>query len=106
MSVPLSVTFRAVPRSEAILERIQHHLNKLEAHSLPITHCRVTVDSPHRHHRHGKHYTVCISLSVRGRELVINRDPSARQSREDLYASVDEAFAEARRSVMTHLARA
>ena len=105
MSVPLHVTFRSVPRSDAIVERIHHHLRKLEAHDLPITRCRVTVDSPHRHQRHGKHYTVCISLSVPGRELVISRDPSERQSREDLYASVDEAFAEARRTVATHLAR-
>jgi ribosome-associated translation inhibitor RaiA len=105
MKVPLQITFRAVPRSDAIVNRIMHHVAKLEAHCDSIVSCHVTIDAPHRQKAHGRHYAVRIAIGVPGRELVVSRDPAERREREDAYTSVDEAFIDARRLVATHTRR-
>jgi cold shock CspA family protein/ribosome-associated translation inhibitor RaiA len=75
MKTPLQVKFRNMPRSQAIEDNIREKASKLESFYDRIMSCRVVVAAPHRHHRKGKAYEVCIDLAVPGDELVINRWP-------------------------------
>ena len=75
METPLQITFRNMPRSNAIEENVREKAAKLESLYDGITSCRVIVEAPHRHHHKGKAYVVRIDLAVPGGELVINRAP-------------------------------
>ena len=94
MEIPLQITFRNMPRSQAIENNIREKASKLESFYDRIMSCRVIVEAPHRHHRKGKTYEVRIDLTVPGGELVINHSPkrlkavkSAWQSRQRLSSS-------------------
>ena len=75
MEIPLQITFRNMPPSQAIEDTIREKASKLESFYDRIMSCRVIVEAPHRHHRKGKAYEVRIDLTVPGGELVINRSP-------------------------------
>jgi ribosome-associated translation inhibitor RaiA len=99
MLVPLQISFRNGTNSDAACERIRHHVAKLEDVSPRIIACHVTVDVPHRHHRHGRHYSVRIALHVPRRRVMVTRDPAQNENRNDPYAAIDEAFGEAARQL-------
>jgi ribosomal subunit interface protein len=106
MQVPLQITFRAVPPSPVVRERVEHHVAKLETFFDRITSCHVTLDAPHRHRSQGNHFSVRIDINVPGREVVVTRDPAERSVREDLFGAIDEAFADASRLIEEHARRA
>lgn len=105
MQIPLRITFRDLPVSEAIETRIREHAAKLEKHCARLTGCNVTVDAPHRHKHQGNHFRVRIDLSVPGSVLVVNRDPPEQRSHEDAHAAVEAAFDEADRLLRDHSGR-
>lgn len=92
MPTNLQITFRALPKSDAIEATVREKALKLEALYDKISHCRVMIESPHRHHHKGKQYHVRIDLSVPGQELVVNHDPGRYESHEDAYVAVRDAF--------------
>ena len=75
MEIPLQITFRNMPRSEAIEDNIREKASKLDSFYDRIMSCRVVVEASHRQHRKGKAYEVRIDLTLPGGELVINRSP-------------------------------
>lgn len=75
---PLQVTFRNVEPLAAMELRIRSEAAKLETFYNRIMGCRVSVESPHRHHRGGSPYHVRIDLTVPGGELVVKHEPSLR----------------------------
>jgi ribosomal subunit interface protein len=99
METPVQITFRDMPGSPALEEKIREHAAKLERYFERITRCRVVVEAPHRHHHKGKIYHVRIDISVPGHELVVNRDPKENHAHEDLYVALSDAFAAAERQV-------
>lgn len=98
MQIPLQITFRDFPPSEAIAAKIRQQAEKLHRFSDRITSCRVVVEAPHQHHRQGNIYHVRINLNVQGEELAIDR-ASQNQSHEDLYVAIRDAFAVAQRQL-------
>ena len=76
MEIPLQITFRNMPPSEAIERNIREKTAKLDSFYERITSCRVIVEAPHRHHHKGKAYEVRIDLTVPGGEIVINHAPA------------------------------
>jgi ribosome-associated translation inhibitor RaiA len=86
------ITFRDFPHSDAVDEHVRRRAAKLETFYRPITRCRVVLESPHRHHHHGKQYRVCICLSVPGEEIVIDHPNGNDRRYEDLHAAIDCAF--------------
>ena len=75
---PLQITFRSgisVPDSELW---IRSEAAKLENFYRRIMACRVTVESPHRHHKEGSPYHVRIDLTVPCGELVVKHEPTLR----------------------------
>jgi ribosomal subunit interface protein len=102
MQTPLQVTFHGIEPSEPIEAYVRSRADKLQRFFDRITGCHVTIEAPHRHKRHGNHYRIRIDLVVPGEELVVARDPERRRSHEDAYASIDDAFDDARRLLEDH----
>lgn len=103
MQVPLQITCRDFPLSEAIEAKIRQQVEKLHRFSDRITSCRVVVEAPHQHHRHGNIY-LRINLTLPGKELVIHRSSSQNHAHEDLYVAIaiHDAFAVAQRQLQSY----
>jgi ribosomal subunit interface protein len=102
MQTPLQITFRDFAQSDAIESYVRTRAEKLQRFSDRITGCHVTLETPHRHKRHGHHHRVRIEIVVPGAEIVVTRDPAERKNNEDLYASIDSAFDDAQRRLADH----
>jgi cold shock CspA family protein len=99
MQLPVQITFRDIPRSDAIEAAIRDKVAKLEQVYDRIMGCRVVVEAPHRHRHKGKLYHVRVDLTVPGGELVASRGPNAHHSHVDAYVAVRDAFEAARRQL-------
>ncbi|MDJ0734780.1 MAG: HPF/RaiA family ribosome-associated protein [Nostocaceae cyanobacterium] len=97
MILPLQITFRNMSPSEAVEAKIRQYAEKLERFYNHIISCRVIVEAPHQHHRHGNLYHISIDLTVPNGELVINRQSSKRQSHQNIYVAIRDAFDAAKR---------
>lgn len=94
MDTPLQVTFRDLPHSPALGEKIRERAERLQELSPRITSFRVTLERRHRHKRHGREYNVRIDLRVPEREIVVNQDHD-----EDVYVALRDAFEAAERQL-------
>ncbi|GAB4169483.1 MAG: ribosome-associated translation inhibitor RaiA [Rhodocyclaceae bacterium] len=92
MSVPLQITVREFPHSEALDAAIREKVEKLAEFYPHIMGCRVVVEIPHKHKHQGRFFNVRLDITVPGSELVINRD-----LHEDPNVALRDAFGAARR---------
>lgn len=72
---------------------------KLEKFYDHITSCRVAVEAEHHHQHQGNLYKVRIDLSVPNKHLVVSKDHHDKQSHEDVYVALRDAFAAATRQL-------
>ena len=93
MKTELQIVWRGVEPSTALAERIQHHVDELETTAQDVRACRVVIEAPHHHHRHGEHWAVKVELSSGAHFFAVTRDPPQHTNSEDAYAAVNEAFA-------------
>jgi ribosomal subunit interface protein len=100
MRLPLQVTFRNIPASDAIEAKIAEKAAKLDKFSERVMSCRVVVDSTQRRHRQGKLYGVKVDVTVPGREIAVTRE-----EHEDVYVAMREAFNSAARILEEHRRR-
>jgi len=105
MQLPLQVTFRNLPPSEAVEAAVRERAGRLDRFFDRIMACRVVVEAPHQHHRKGRLYHVRINLTVPGEELVVSREPAEHHAYEDVYVAIRDAFDEARRQLEDHVRR-
>lgn len=96
------IVYRGFGPSEALTERICQELDELERISDRITACRVVLELPHRHKRHGKHFLIKVELFMPGKVLTIDRDPPEHDNFEDAYAALNETFTKARRLLLDY----
>lgn len=87
MQLPLQITFRNFPPSEAVETRIRAKAAKLEEFHPHIMSCHVVVEELDRHHHQGKQFTVRLDIRVPRRTLIVDRD-----HHEDLYVALRDAF--------------
>jgi ribosomal subunit interface protein len=87
MQLPLQITVRDIPHSEALDALIREKAAKLEALHSRITSCRVVVASEGRHRTQGRAIAVSVDLRVPDHEIVVTRE-----HHEDAYVAVREAF--------------
>ncbi len=99
MKVPLQIAFRNMKRSAWAEQLVREHEAKLDSFCANIMRCRVVVKMPHRHHRQGNFYSVRIDLTVPGKEIVVNREPSEHAAYQDFQAAVRDAFDSAKRKL-------
>lgn len=76
-----------------IRERAEH----LETFHARIMSCRVAVDAPTAHHRHGGPYRVTLDIAVPGKVIAVNH----RQA-DELHVAIRKAFEAAQRQLATH----
>jgi ribosome-associated translation inhibitor RaiA len=105
MQLPLQITFHEVPHSDAVELYVRTRAAKLDTLAARITSCRVALEMPHRHARHGEHFRVRIDVTLPGGEVVAARSPDASKSYEDLYATIDAAFDDVGRRVQDFVRR-
>ncbi|MBI4525694.1 MAG: HPF/RaiA family ribosome-associated protein [Deltaproteobacteria bacterium] len=129
MNIPIKITFRNMPPSEAIESSIRDKAVKLDTFYEKIMSCRVMLEAPHRYHRKGKVFRVRIDMTVPGGELVVNRapkriigtplhrlkepdadlavdrQPSKPDAHEDIYVAIRDAFDAARRKLQDYARR-
>ncbi|GBG14723.1 cold-shock protein [Novimethylophilus kurashikiensis] len=96
MQIPLQITIRDIPPSQALEANIREKVAKLGSLYDHILSCRVVVEMPHKHHHQGKHFNVRLDLGMPGRAIVVNRD-----HHEDVYVALRDAFDAARRQVQS-----
>ncbi len=94
-----------MPSSQALDDFVAARAAKLERLHDVIVSCQVTLDMPHRHHRHGGHYRVGIVVSVPQATIVISRNANADTRMEDLYSAIDVAFQEVSRRLDDYVDR-
>jgi ribosomal subunit interface protein len=87
MQTPLQITFRNMPRSDAVEARIRDKAAKLETFHPRIMSCHVVVEEADRHRHQGKQFTVHLDIRVSGHELIVDRD-----HHEDIYVALRDAF--------------
>ena len=123
VQLPVQVTFRNMPPSETIEAEIHRRASRLDTFFDRIMACRVMVEIPHRHHRHGQRYHVRVDLTVPGNEMVVSRSPNLHGANKhvepsvetkddelggpnrDLYIALDEAFDEIQRRLQDWVER-
>jgi ribosome-associated translation inhibitor RaiA len=93
MDIPLQVTFRDLPNSPALQERIREKATKLHALHPRITTCRVTIERRHAPLQGGQ-YSVRIDLHLPEHETLVSHDDS-----EDVQVALREAFDGAHRQL-------
>lgn len=103
MQLPLQINFRNLPPSEALEAKIREKVSKLEKITDNITACRVTIETPHKHHHKGATYQVKIDLTLPGNEIVVSRDPGLNHAHENAYVAVRDAFEAVRRQLANYV---
>lgn len=97
MQVPLQISFRNMEPSERLSAQIREKVAKLEKVSERILGCRVVVEAPQKRPHHGGHFHTRIDITLPQEVMVINREPDAHHSYEDVNVSIRDAFDTAKR---------
>jgi ribosome-associated translation inhibitor RaiA len=87
MQIPLKITMRNIPQSDALETRIREKAAKLEEFHPNVTGCDIAVEEQRRHHHQGRWFNVRVVVRVPGHEIVVNRDHD-----EDPYVAARDAF--------------
>ena len=87
MQVPLEITFRDAPHSEAVKEHVNEKVHKLEKFSSDIISCHVVLDHENKNQQTGTLYSVHITMTLPRTELV-----SSHTSEENMYVAIRDAF--------------
>lgn len=98
MELPLQITLRGLAHSQALEAAIREKAAKLSLFHDRITRCRVVVELPARHQRHGREFVVHIGIRVPGDEIAITGE-----HHEDLQVALHDAFDAARRKLQDEL---
>ena len=99
MQIPLQITFRYIPYSDALATHLRRRAEELDQLFHGVISCHVVVDLAGHHHFHGDRYRVSIHVNLPGRSLVVNHDPADRRHLETARAAADGAFDEMARQL-------
>lgn len=99
MQVPLEITFRGFPHSDAVETKIREKAAKLEQFYDHIISCKVAVETEHHNQHQGNLYHVRIDLSVPNKHIVVSREHHDKQAHEDVYVALRDAFDAAKRQL-------
>ncbi len=99
MQLPLEITFRGLPQSDAVEAKIREKAAKLEHFCDHIISCKVAVEAEHHRQHQGNLYHVRIDLSVPQRQIVVSHEHHDNQAHEDIYIALRDAFDAAKRQL-------
>jgi cold shock CspA family protein len=104
--IPVQLDFQGPEPTEQVRRRLEEQIARLERFFGRITACRVVMKSPDAHHRTGGLYEVNIHLVLPdGREVAVERTPSADERFSDPIFAINDAFARARRRLQDQVRR-
>ncbi|MEB2310417.1 MAG: HPF/RaiA family ribosome-associated protein [Sorangiineae bacterium] len=104
MSIPTQITFQEMESSPAVEARVHESVEKLARFHDRLTSVRVAVTAPHRHHHKGKTYSVLVSVTLPGAELVASADAPDR-AHLPVQTAVRDAFVAVTRRLDEHARR-
>ena len=104
MQVPVQISFRDMPVSDAVEAACWAEAEKLERVYDRITACRIVVSETNGDGPRGNTFQVRIDLAVPNGDILVNREPPTRHG-DDVRVAVREAFARARRQLDDHVRR-
>jgi hypothetical protein len=84
MKVQPVITFRNLSPIDWIEADIQERVRRLQSSCAGLTTCRVLVEIPHRHHKHGNRFHLRIDLSVAGSDIAVSHAPDLHTVQRDL----------------------
>lgn len=99
MQIPLQITFRGIPHSDAVEAKIREKASKLDRFHSHIMSCRVAVEAEHQRHHQGNQYHIRIDITTPRKELIISREHHDKQAYEDIYVAIRDAFNAATRQL-------
>lgn len=97
MQIPVQITVRGMPHSEALDARIREKCTKLAQFHPAITSVRVSVEESGKH-REGRQFLVNLDVRVPGGEFVANHPHDA-----DVYVALRDSFGAVRRQLEDHV---
>jgi ribosomal subunit interface protein len=103
MQVPLEITFRGFPHSDAVETRVREKAAKLEQFCDNIISCKVALELEHQHQHQGNLFHVRIDIKVPTKHIVVSREHHDKQSHEDMYVALRDAFDVAKRQLEEHV---
>ena len=103
MQIPLEITFRGIPHSDAVEAKIREKASKLEQFCDNIIGCKVAVEAEHHHQHQGNLYHIRIDLNVPQKHIVVSREHHDKQAHEDVYVALRDAFDAAKRQLEEHV---
>lgn len=109
MQIPVQVSFHGVDHSDAVKQRVQDKVAKLERFCSDIISCRVIIGkqrrSPHVAYHKGEPFHVGIDVAVPGDVLIVQRDPRESDGGEDISVALRDAFEAMNRQVRSYVDR-
>jgi len=90
--VPLQITFRHMPHSDAVETLVREKVDKLEEFYPALMSCRVVIEKEALHHEQGFQFNVRLDLHVPGHEFA-----TTREHHEDFDIAIRDAFDVAKR---------
>jgi ribosome-associated translation inhibitor RaiA len=103
MHTSVQITFRGMPRSEALEAIIRQRVEWLEAFHDRISRCHAVVDVPHRHQHNGRAYSIRLDLTTPTGEIVASSHEGDTVS--DVHSVIRDVFDAARRQLEDELRR-
>ncbi len=94
----VQLTFHGLQPSVSLSDYVQKKADKLTKLNERITHVRVALEAPHRHHRMGNAFRVRIDIGIPREEIIIDRHHKG-SGQDDAYAAIDIAFEDAARAL-------
>jgi ribosome-associated translation inhibitor RaiA len=105
MQLPLQVTFRNLPGSEAVERDVRQHVTQLEAAFPRMISCRVLIEVPHRHKHQGRRYRARVEVGIPGLHAVAGHAAEEHTESEDVHLAIRDAFRAVRRQLEEHAGR-
>jgi cold shock CspA family protein/ribosome-associated translation inhibitor RaiA len=102
MQIPLQISFKNMGPSTAVEAAIRERAERLDRFFPRIMGCRVVVEAPHKHQRHGKLYGIRIDVTVPGHEIAVTHEGPKDQAHRDIYVAIRDAFNAAARRLEDH----
>lgn len=99
MQIPLQIHFHDIDFSPSIDSAVRKRAQKLEQFDDQIISCRVTIETPHKHHHKGKLYRVIVDVRTPGANITTSRGTGDHHSHEDVYVAIRDAFKATRRQL-------
>jgi ribosome-associated translation inhibitor RaiA len=102
MTFPVQITFRNMPASRMLEQRIKEFAQRLEKFSSRILDCTVLINRPHQSRRKGDLFDIHINITVPGSLIVVHRAHAADASHVDPYVALRDTFIAMRRKLQDH----